>query len=118
MIATDSTISALWSRMKDYVRAYVSEYDRMDVATTEVTGQVKPDGTSITIEADGTIHGGAATVPVATTSTAGKVRPDGTTIDVDASGTISVIGASGPHWEVRTDADGNRRLAIVIPEEA
>lgn len=57
------------------------------LATTSQPGTVRPDGTTITIDEDGTIRGGDA-VPVATTSVAGKVRPDGMTIFV-SGGVIS-----------------------------
>ena len=58
-------------------------------ATTSSLGGVKPDGTTITVDADGTIHGANTYIlPEATTSTLGGVKPDGTTITVDADGTI------------------------------
>lgn len=57
------------------------------IATTSNIGLVKPDGTSITIENDGTIHSREASI--ATSSVAGIVKPDNATINVDASGTIS-----------------------------
>ena len=57
------------------------------VATELYVGMVKPDGTSITIDPDGTIHGTEQT-QIATTVTAGKVIPDGTTITVDQDGVI------------------------------
>ena len=86
------------------------------VATTSVAGKVKPDGTTITIDADGTLHG-SAQVDLATDSSAGIVRPDGTSVTIDQDGTIHAASEmSGPHWEVR-DVDGKQRLVIVIPEE-
>lgn len=60
------------------------------IATTTTIGAVKPDGTTITVETDGTIHsvgGGGYVLPVATTSTLGGIKPDGTTITVDSDGT-------------------------------
>lgn len=57
------------------------------IATTTTAGKVKPDGTTITIDADGTIHG-SANVNIATTTAPGIVKPDGTTITVDPDGTI------------------------------
>ena len=61
------------------------------IATTEIAGKVKPDGTSITIAEDGTITaiGGGSEVPIATTEIAGKVKPDGSTITITNNGTIS-----------------------------
>lgn len=58
------------------------------IATTTTAGKVKPDGTTITIDADGTIHG-SANVDIATTSKAGIVKPDGTTITIQNDGTIA-----------------------------
>lgn len=60
------------------------------VATTQVAGKVKPDGTTILIDADGTIHG-AANVDIATLQAVGIVKPDGTTITIDVDGTIHGI---------------------------
>lgn len=89
----------------------------VDIATTTKAGIVKPDGTTITVDADGTIHSpGGHThankttldsiteedlinwnakadiddIPViATTSVPGTVKPDDTTIKVDANGVIT-----------------------------
>jgi len=60
------------------------------VATTQAAGKVKPDGTTILIDADGTIHG-AANVNIATLQAVGIVKPDGTTITIDVDGTIHGI---------------------------
>lgn len=46
-----------------------------------------PDGTTITADEDGTLHG-SSQVEIATTSKTGIVKPDGKTITVDADGTI------------------------------
>lgn len=62
------------------------------IATTQTAGKVKPDGTTILIDADGTIHG-AAQVAIATLQAAGIVKPDGTTITITQDGTISGIDA-------------------------
>ena len=60
-----------------------------NVATTSNRGTVKPDGITIKVDADGTIHGAYSYVlPVATTSELGGVKPDGVTITVDQDGTI------------------------------
>lgn len=58
------------------------------VATKDTAGIAKPDGTTITIDDDGTLHG-TAELPVAKTDTLGGVKPDGETITVGADGTIS-----------------------------
>lgn len=55
------------------------------IATTERVGVVKPDGTTITVDANGLIK---AAVSIATTAVAGIVKPDGQTITVDANGLI------------------------------
>lgn len=57
------------------------------VATTEDAGIVKPDGDTITVDEDGTIHGAA--VNVATTEEAGIVKA-GDDINVDAAGEMSL----------------------------
>ena len=61
---------------------------RTDVATYSDPGIVMPDGTTITVDTDGTIHG-VAEVAIATTSVPGIVMPDGTTISVDEDGRIA-----------------------------
>lgn len=58
------------------------------IATTTVPGKVMPDGTTITVAADGTISSAAAyTLPPATTSTLGGVIV-GNNLTVDANGTL------------------------------
>lgn len=57
------------------------------VATTEEAGIVKPDGDTITVDEDGTIHGAA--VNVATTKEAGIVKA-GDDINVDAAGEMGL----------------------------
>lgn len=57
------------------------------IATTEEAGIVKPDGDTITVDEDGTIHGAA--VNVATTKEAGIVKA-GDDINVDAAGEMSL----------------------------
>lgn len=49
-----------------------------------ILGGVKPDGTTITVDEDGTIH-----TALATTTTVGGVKPDGTTITIDSNGVIT-----------------------------
>lgn len=51
----------------------------------------------------------------ATNVRSGKVMPDNETITIE-DGVISAA-RTGPYWDVRTDRQGRRRLAIVIPEE-
>lgn len=67
----------------------LSERD-INVATTLAAGIVKPDGTTITVDQDGTIHG-ATQVDTATSSSLGVVKPDNDTITIDANGVISAV---------------------------
>lgn len=59
------------------------------LATTLVAGIVKPDGTTITVKADGTITAVTPDPTTAAVGTLGVVKPDGTTITILADGTIS-----------------------------
>lgn len=56
-------------------------------ASTTELGSVKVDGTTITADEDGTIHG-TATTPIATADAVGTVKPDGSTTTVDEDGTL------------------------------
>lgn len=64
----------------------------VDVATEEKAGIVKPDGDTITVDADGTIHG-ATKVNIATVDNAGVVKPDGDTIIIEEDGKITALKA-------------------------
>jgi len=78
-------------------------------ATSSTAGKVKPDGTTITVDADGTIHGTAQyELPTATESAIGGVKPDGTTITVDADGTI--------HGSAQVDVATGDSAGIVKPD--
>ena len=57
------------------------------IATTQVAGKVKPDGTTILVDENGVISS-AVTVAIATLQAAGIVKPDGTTITIENDGTI------------------------------
>jgi len=60
-------------------------------ATTSSLGEVKPDGTTITVEQDGTIHGAQSyTLPIATGSRLGGVMVDGESIEASQLGTLSL----------------------------
>ena len=87
MALDEAGLSKLWERVQSYIDAYVVEYDRLAVATEHSRGQVRPDGETITVDEDGTIHGTSKT-SVASDAAAGIVRPDGETITVDEDGTI------------------------------
>lgn len=72
---------------------FASEYT-LPVATTETLGGVKADGTTITVDVDGTIHGANTyELPTASSTVLGGVKIDGDTIKIN-DGIISadVIG--------------------------
>lgn len=74
------------------------------IATTERVGVVKPDGTTITIDPDGTIHAsGGANVDIATTEKAGIVKPDGVSAKVKPDGTLSVPGGKPDFYGAYAD---------------
>ena len=71
----------------------ISSYT-LPVATAESIGGVKPDGTTITVDEDGTIHGANTyELPIASNTVLGGVKIDGDTIKIN-DGVISadVIG--------------------------
>ena len=87
-VATSGAYADLTGKPATYV---------LPTATTSVLGGVKPDGTTITINASGVISasaGSSYTLPIATTSVLGGVKPDGTTITINASGVISASAGS------------------------
>lgn len=60
-VAETSADSALASAIRAEAAAERAEaVSGIDIATTEKVGIVKPDGTTITVDADGTIHGNAS----------------------------------------------------------
>src|SRR5260370_25231055 len=66
----------------------------LPIATTTTRGGVKPEGTTILVDATGKISAaGTPALPIATTTTLGGVKPDGTTITVDGTGKISSAGS-------------------------
>lgn len=86
------SISTLTNNLSSLDQRTVKKTDK---ATTSSLGIVKVDGTTITIDSDGTIHGASTyTLPTASTSTLGGVKIDGTTITIDANGVISSTGTS------------------------
>lgn len=66
------------------------------IATTVKAGIVKPDGTTITVKADGTVSANVPDPAVATKDKAGIVKPDGTTVTILPDGTISAKQADVP----------------------
>nr|DAJ47622.1 MAG TPA: hypothetical protein [Caudoviricetes sp.] len=76
----------------------------LPTATTSALGGVKPDGNTITVDEDGTIHGANTyTLPIATTAVLGGIKVDGTTITVNSEGVITCINDSSiPNWVAST----------------
>lgn len=72
----------------------------LPVATDTTLGGIKVDGTTITADEDGTIHGANTyELPIATTTILGGVKPDGTTIAINENGVITCINDSSiPNW--------------------
>ena len=99
-------LSLLWDRIRMYVTACVIAIGIPDIATSNDVGLVKPDGDTITVDSDGTLHG-ADQAPLATTEVAGKVKPDGTTITVDENGTISGMTATSTTKGMLSVPSGN-----------
>lgn len=67
--------------------------DVIGVATESKTGLVKPDGTTITIDEDGTLHGANTyELPKASTEVLGGIKPDGKTTFVNEEGVLSAKG--------------------------
>ena len=58
-------------------------------ATANTLGVVKPDGSTITVDSDGTLTATAQMPGVATNTNVGVVKPDGNTITVDGDGTLT-----------------------------
>ena len=62
----------------------------LPVATDSTLGGVKVDGTTITVDSNGTIHGSSSyELPIASNTTLGGVKVDGTSITINADGVIS-----------------------------
>lgn len=71
----------------------------LSLATTSTIGGVKPDGTTITVDSDGTIHGvNAYTLPTAATDVLGGVKIDGTSITINENGVITAHTTDGTKW--------------------
>lgn len=83
----------------------------LPVASSTTLGGVKPDGTTTTVDADGTIHANY-TLPTASTDTLGGVKVDGTSVTITdgvisatASGDSSVSGYYFSSTNTFTDED-------------
>lgn len=76
----------------------------LPVATDSTLGGVKVDGTTITVDSDGTIHGSSSyELPIASNTTLGGVKVDGTSITINSDGVISSA-AQGLDFDALTTA--------------
>lgn len=76
----------------------------LPVATDSTLGGVKVDGTTITVDSDGTIHGSSSyELPIASNTTLGGVKVDGTSITINSDGVISSA-AQGLDFDALTSA--------------
>jgi len=76
----------------------------LPVATDSTLGGVKVDGTTITIDSNGTIHGSSSyELPIASNTTLGGVKVDGTSITINSDGVISSA-AQGLDFDALTSA--------------
>lgn len=69
--------------------------DASDIATTTNAGIVKPDGTTITIDADGTLHGASTyNLPTASATVLGGIKV-GDGLSITDEGVLSTTGGGG-----------------------
>ena len=95
MTESEHTVVSKLGESAEGSLTYSGSEIKPSVATTESTGIVKPDGTTITIDDDGTIHGSSTyKLPKATTNTLGGVKPDGKTTFVNKDGVLSARGGA------------------------
>lgn len=92
------------------------------VATTEAAGIVKPDGTTVTVDPDGTIHsvggggGGSYVLPVATSGTLGGVKASSQVL-VAGDGAMSLANGAVGTDEIADGAVTAEKIAAgVIPD--
>lgn len=108
MALDEAGLSKLWERVQSYIDAYVVEYDRLAVATEHSRGQVRPDGETITVDEDGTIHGASTYVlPDATSTTKGIMNvPSGYGLYVSSGSLYAYTATSYQRGTVRLAEDG------------
>lgn len=80
---------------------------KLTPATTESLGGVKPDGETITIDEDGTLHGANTyELPVAAAHSLGGIKVDNTDINITEDGVIHLgIASIGTLGGVKVDGD-------------
>lgn len=94
---TNSGLSSTYATKTELqeVENQIPDTYTLPVANTTTLGGIKPDGSSITVDSDGTAHavggggGGSYVLPTATTETLGGVRIDGNTVTINNNGVIS-----------------------------
>lgn len=87
---------------------------KLTPATTEILGGVKPDGETITIDEDGTLHGANTyELPVAAVDSLGGVKVDNTDINITEDGVIH-LGIASIDTLGGVKVDGN---SIAIQED-
>ena len=94
---------------------YLTDTYQLPIATTVQAGAVKPDGTTITVDPDGTIRGASTYVlPTASTTVLGGVKVDGTTITIDENGVIKSAGGILPNNVLTKDGIGQVVTGSII----
>ena len=80
---------------------------KLTPATTEILGGVKPDGETITIDEDGTLHGANTyELPVAAADSLGGIKVDNTDINISEDGVIHLgIASIDTLGGVKVDGD-------------
>lgn len=102
LTTNDSADGVQWADVDTY---------ELPVASTENLGGIKPDGTTIVVDAETGVATAVAEVPVASTEALGGIKPDGTTIVVDAeTGIASAVtaGDGGSEYTITTFSSTNK----------
>lgn len=88
-VFTDTT----YSDATQIEHGLMSAYDKKKLDELK---KYTPDGTTITADEDGTLHGSnTCTLPIASTDTLGGIKPDGKTTFVNEEGVLSAKGGGG-----------------------
>lgn len=101
----NDNFDAIDAQMKENADAAEAAAESASIATTESPGVVKPDGSSITVDPDGTIHGANSyQLPVASASVLGGIKV-GSHLNIDQNGVLSATGGANyytitttPNW--------------------
>lgn len=97
-------ISGIWDKVKPYADAtyalinHTHTASQLPKATTSALGLVKPDGSTLSIDGNGTLSvaggGSGYTLPPATTTTLGGIKV-GDNLTVESDGTLNATGGGG-----------------------